>query len=94
MAPLSSDVSAGDDVLASQYNNLRTDVLDPDLGHKHTGLPGEGAALAGSLLTDQDGMKGDGSDGSLVLSTLLELRGIKQYTDLTINSGGEIRPKA
>ena len=92
MAPNSSDVNAGDDALATDYNSLRADVLDPATGHKHTGKPGEGAAVPGSLLTDQDGMKGDGSDGSLTLSTLLELSGVKQFTDLTIDSGGEIRP--
>ena len=31
----SSVVSAGDDILASQYNNLRKDVLDLTLGHTH-----------------------------------------------------------
>ena len=92
MAPNSSDVNAGDDALATDYNSLRADVLDPATGHKHTGKPGEGAAVPGSLLTDQDAMKGDGSDGSLTLSTLLELSFLKQFTDLTINSGGEIRP--
>ena len=47
MAPLSSDVSAGDDVLASQYNNLRKDVLDPATGHDHEGV--EGIILDGAI---------------------------------------------
>ena len=47
MAPLSSDVSAGDDVLASQYNNLRADVLDPTTGHDHEGV--EGKILDGAV---------------------------------------------
>ena len=47
MAPLSSDVSAGDDVLASQYNNLRKDVLDPTTGHDHEGV--EGIILDGAI---------------------------------------------
>lgn len=35
MAPNSSDVSAGDDVLASQYNNMRLDLLNNSSGHTH-----------------------------------------------------------
>jgi len=34
----SSIVSAGDDILASQYNNLRKDVIDTALGHTHNGV--------------------------------------------------------
>lgn len=33
----SNTVSGGDDILASQYNNLRKDVLDTTLGHTHDG---------------------------------------------------------
>ena len=33
----SADVNAGDDVLASQYNNLRADVLNISTGHTHNG---------------------------------------------------------
>lgn len=33
----SSEVSAGDDILASQYNNLRADVLNTSTGHTHNG---------------------------------------------------------
>ncbi len=33
----SAVVSSGDDILASQYNNLRKDVLDTTLGHTHNG---------------------------------------------------------
>lgn len=33
----SGTVSAGDTILASQYNNLRIDVLDTSSGHAHTG---------------------------------------------------------
>ena len=41
----SADVSAGDDILASQYNNLRKDVLDPILGHEHLGGAGQGKQI-------------------------------------------------
>jgi len=34
----SADVNAGDDILASQYNNLRKDVLDLATGHDHNGV--------------------------------------------------------
>lgn len=34
----SSEVSAGDDILASQYNNLRADVIDTATGHNHDGV--------------------------------------------------------
>lgn len=47
MAPLSANVNAGDDVLASQYNNLRADVLDPTTGHDHEGV--EGKILDGAI---------------------------------------------
>ena len=47
----SSPVSAGDDILAAAYNNLREDVLDPVTGHDHEGV--EGKVLgAGALGTD------------------------------------------
>ena len=37
----SSTVSAGDDILASQYNDLREDVLDNSTGHNHEGTDGK-----------------------------------------------------
>jgi len=40
--PNSSDVSAGDNILASQYNNLRKDIFDKDTGHTHTGETDKG----------------------------------------------------
>ena len=43
--PESSTVSAGDDVLAAQYNDLRKDVLDASLGHRHTGGADEGRLI-------------------------------------------------
>ena len=42
--PASADVSAGDDALASEYNNLRQDTLHDTLSHGHTGV-GEDAKL-------------------------------------------------
>lgn len=42
---LSGTVGSGDKVLTSQYNNLRSDVLDPTLGHTHGGGTDEGAPV-------------------------------------------------
>lgn len=41
---VSSDVSAGDSVLASQYNNLRDDVLDTSTGHTHNAVDSKNLA--------------------------------------------------
>ena len=41
----SSEVVANAQALASEYNNLRKDVLDPTLGHSHTGAVDEGAFM-------------------------------------------------
>lgn len=92
--PESADVSAGDDILASQYNNLRKDVVDPNLGHKHTGAAGEGVALGSPLLPNHTDVLGGGGDGSLNLSILEEIDNaeIREYTALTVESGGELRP--
>lgn len=47
----SAEVNPGDDILASAYNNLRKDVIDPTLGHNHEGV--EGKILgAGALATN------------------------------------------
>ena len=41
----SSTVSSGDEALATQYNNLRKDVLDVTTGHDHTGAADEGKTI-------------------------------------------------
>ena len=43
-------VSAGDDILASAYNNLRKDVLDNGVGHYHTGAEDGGRQIPESSL--------------------------------------------
>jgi len=52
----SADVNAGDDILASQYNNLRKDVLDTNTGHDHDGAGSKALAAntvgATQLTTD------------------------------------------
>jgi len=37
----SSPVVAGTDILATSYNNLRSDCLDPTIGHDHEGVDGK-----------------------------------------------------
>lgn len=41
----SSEVFAGDDILASEYNNLRKDVIDTSLGHAHDGADSKTLAV-------------------------------------------------
>lgn len=48
--PLSGSVTAGSAALASQYNNLRSDVLDTSTGHTHTGASENGAKVHGTAL--------------------------------------------
>lgn len=49
---VSADVNAGDDILASQYNNLREDVLDETTGHGHTGS-GDGKLITLASLAQE-----------------------------------------
>jgi hypothetical protein len=48
--PNSGTVTAGSVALASQYNNLRDDVLNVSTGHKHTGASEDGAQIEGTAL--------------------------------------------
>ena len=48
--PLSGSVTAGSAALASQYNNLRTDVVSTTQGHTHTGVSENGAQIEGTAL--------------------------------------------
>lgn len=43
----SSPVSPGDDILASDYNDLRDDVLDSTTGHPHDGVDGKVITASG-----------------------------------------------
>src|SRR3972149_4700629 len=58
--PVSSDVASGDDVLATQYVDLRTDVLNPTTGHPHDGVNGKGGAGSGLDADLLDGVQGSG----------------------------------
>jgi hypothetical protein len=48
--PNSGTVTAGSVALASQYNNLRADVLNITTGHTHTGAADAGAQIEGTAL--------------------------------------------
>jgi hypothetical protein len=51
--PLSGTVQAGiDTVLASQYNNLRDDVLNVSTGHTHTGVSEDGKLIPTGGIAD------------------------------------------
>jgi hypothetical protein len=67
--PLSGSVTAGSAALASQYNNLRDDVLNVSTGHTHTGASENGAKVHGSALASTGATNGqvlaaDGSGGA------------------------------
>lgn len=81
----SSEVNAGDDILATQYNNLRKDVLDAALGHKHTGKTDEGATVGSPLFPKEEDLVGDGSDGDLTVNAPTEITEPKQFDNLTLN---------
>lgn len=66
--PNSGTVTAGSAALASQYNNLRDDVLNVSTGHTHTGASENGARVEGTALkatgvTDGYLLTADGSGG-------------------------------
>jgi len=66
--PNSGTVTAGSAALASQYNNLRDDVLDTSTGHTHTGASENGARVEGTALkatgvTDGYILTADGTNG-------------------------------
>lgn len=48
--PNSGTVTAGSAALASQYNNLRDDVLNTSTGHTHTGASENGAQIEGTVI--------------------------------------------
>lgn len=63
----SSNVTASDLVLYSQYCNLRKDVLDTSTGHGHTGATDDGKKLSGNVIGGSINFAGYaiGSPGSI-----------------------------
>jgi len=79
----SSTVASSGQILASQYNNLRADVLDPSTGHAHSGADSKSVLLT-NILNNQFG---DGSDGNVTISTNTTLTRTMYYNTLTVNNG-------
>lgn len=86
----SSPVNAGDDILASQYNNLRDDVVNPSTGHNHDGTAGGGTILGSPLKPKPNELVGDGSDGSLTISAPTTFKGLRQFVNLIVDD--ELKP--
>lgn len=84
--PLSGSVTAGSAALASQYNNLRSDVLSTTQGHTHTGASENGAKVHGTALdttgaTNGQVLTADGSGGA----TFAAAAGAGQLSTLTLS---------
>lgn len=82
--PLSGSVTAGSAALASQYNNLRSDVLSTTQGHTHTGASENGAKVHGTALdttgaTNGQVLTANGSGGA----TFAAAAGAGQLSTLT-----------
>lgn len=63
----STDVSAGDTILASHHNNIRKDIIDVSGGHNHDGVGSRLLAddsVAGTKLADAVAGNGLSKDGS------------------------------
>ena len=74
----SGTVTAGSAALASQYNNLRDDVLNVSTGHTHTGASENGAKVAAT------GM----SSGTAANGAVLTANGSGAAAFLALNAGG------
>jgi hypothetical protein len=82
--PLSGSVTAGSAALASQYNNLRDDVLNVSTGHTHTGASEDGKKVHGTALdttgaTNGQVLTANGSGGA----TFAAAAGAGQLSTLT-----------
>lgn len=54
----SADVSAGDDILAADHNNLRADAIHATASHKHTGAANGGTKMDGSASLNASTVRG------------------------------------
>ena len=98
--PLSGSVTAGSAALASQYNNLRSDVLDTAAGHTHTGASENGAQIEGTALKATGATNGyvltaNGAGGvSFAASsgpTVSTVYGTAAFSTATNNGGTPVR---
>jgi len=91
----SGTVTAGSAALASQYNNLRLDVLDVSTGHTHAGTTNEGAKVAATGVSSGTAALGavltaDGSGAAAFLAAGAS-GGILKYEEFT-SSGSFVIP--
>jgi len=77
----SGTVTAGSAALASQYNNLRDDVLNVSTGHTHTGASENGAKVAATGV----------SSGTAALGAVLTADGAGAAAFLASSSGGILK---
>lgn len=88
--PESSDVGANQQATATQYNNLRKDVLDPTVGHDHSGAAGHGkipavAAIGTHAVTVSEVLKNSNDASKTTASTsYVKLKEIKLNEDLLV----------
>jgi len=90
----SGTVTAGSAALASQYNNLRDDVLNVSTGHTHTGASENGAKVAATGVSSGTAANGavltaDGSGAAAFLAS--SSGGILKYEEYT-SSGSFVVP--
>ncbi len=91
--PNSGTVTAGSAALASQYNNLRDDVLNITTGHTHTGASENGAKVEGTALkatgiTDGYVLTADGSNGVAWEAIAAAGADVQEFT----SSGSWVKP--
>jgi hypothetical protein len=89
----SGTVTAGSAALASQYNNLRLDVLDVSTGHTHAGTTNEGAKVAATGVSSGTAalnavLTADGSGGAAFLALSAAGADFQEFT----SSGSWVKP--
>jgi hypothetical protein len=97
----SGTVTAGSAALASQYNNLRDDVLNVSTGHTHTGASEDGKKVEGSAIASTGATNGqvlaaDGAGGASFTTpaqsgAFSAIYGTAAFATATNNGGSALR---